>query len=61
MTLAYAAKGLVGLLTPQGNTTVEPECAMLWPPGFGHINARLVSQEPSIAPRLRDYYRHWGG
>ncbi|MGA0017952.1 MAG: maleate cis-trans isomerase family protein [Burkholderiaceae bacterium] len=60
MTLAYAAKGLVGLLTPQGNTTVEPECAMLWPPGFGHINARLVSQEPSIEARLRDYYLHLG-
>ena len=56
MTLAYAPRGLVGLLTPQGNTTVEPECAVLWPHGVGHLNARLVSQEATIEARLRHYY-----
>ena len=29
MSLAYARKGLLGVLTPQANTTVEPEFSVL--------------------------------
>ena len=33
MSLEYAPRGLVGMLTPQANTTVEPEFNLLWPRG----------------------------
>ena len=29
MSLEYASRGLVGMLTPQANTTVEPEFNLL--------------------------------
>lgn len=54
--LEYAPLGLIGTLTPQANTTVEPEFAILWPPGYGMINARLISPKLSIDERLRDYW-----
>ncbi len=54
--LEYAPRGLIGTLTPQANTTVEPEFAILWPPGYAMINARLTSPESSIEARLRDYW-----
>ncbi|RMF39563.1 MAG: hypothetical protein D6754_05150 [Alphaproteobacteria bacterium] len=53
--LAYAPKGLIGVLTPQANTTVEPEFAILMPPGYGMIAARLTSDKPGIDARLIDY------
>ncbi len=53
--LQYAPKGLIGLLTPQANTTVEPEFAVLCPPGFATIAARLTSDKPTINERLVDY------
>ena len=46
MSLEYAPRGLVGMLTPQANTTVEPEFNLLWPPGVAMINARLISDKP---------------
>jgi maleate cis-trans isomerase len=52
----YARKGLVGLLTPQANTTVEPEFAILMPPGYAFLNARMVSDKPTIEGRLGDYF-----
>lgn len=55
MSVEYARKGLVGLLTPQANTTVEPEFSILLPPGFAHVNARLVSNKATIEERLLDY------
>ncbi len=52
----YARKGLIGVLTPQANTTVEPELSILLPPGYAFLNARLVSAKPTIEDRLRDYF-----
>lgn len=55
MSLEYAPRGLLGVLTPQANTTVEPEMALLLPPGMAMLNARMCSDKPSIAARLLDY------
>lgn len=51
----YGAAGLVGVLTPQANTTVEPEFWALLPPGWSLVNARLTSEKPTIEARLVDY------
>jgi len=51
----YAPRGLVGVLTPQANTTVEPEFALLCPPGYALLNARMCSGKPTIVARLLDY------
>ena len=53
--LEYAPRGLIGALTPQANTTVEPELAILLPPGFAFVNARLTSPKASMEERLVDY------
>jgi maleate cis-trans isomerase len=60
MSLEYAPRGLVGMLTPQANTTVEPEFNLLWPPGVAMINARLMSDKPSMSDRLVDYFDNYG-
>jgi len=52
----YARKGLIGVLTPQANTTVEPELTILMPPGYAFLNARLISDKPTINGRLGDYF-----
>jgi len=51
----YAPRGLVGVLTPQANTTVEPELSILAPPGVALVTARLTSDKPTIDARLADY------
>jgi maleate isomerase len=56
MSLEYSPLGLVGMLTPQANTTVEPEFNLLWPPGVAMINARLMSDKASMSDRLVDYF-----
>lgn len=56
MTLEYAPRGLIGVFTPQANTTVEPEMQIMLPPGYTHINARLTSPKDTIEARLIDYY-----
>jgi maleate cis-trans isomerase len=53
--LEYAKRGLVGVLTPQANTTVEPELKILWPAGITMLNARLISNKTHIEERLVDY------
>lgn len=55
MSLAYARNGLLGVLTPQANTTVEPEFSILLPPGTAMLTARLVSNKPKLNERLVDY------
>jgi len=45
MSLEYAPRGLVGMLTPQANTTAEPEFNILWPRGISMINGRLMSDK----------------
>lgn len=57
MTIEYAPCGLIGVLTPQANTTVEPELHILLPPGIATLNARLTSDKPTIIARLLDYLR----
>jgi len=52
----YARKALLGLLTPQANTTAEAEIALLLPPGHGLITARLTSDCPQVEDRLTDYF-----
>jgi len=56
MTVEYAPNGLIGVLTPQANTTVEPEFWLMLPPGVAMINARMTSDEPSLEARLIDYF-----
>ncbi len=58
MSVEYGRRGLVGVLTPQGNTTVEPEFRILFPPGVAAINARMVSRADTMDGRLRDYFRN---
>ncbi|MEM8663283.1 MAG: hypothetical protein AAGF49_04070 [Pseudomonadota bacterium] len=60
MGLEYAPRGLFGILTPQANTTVEPEMAILTPPGHAFINARLMSDKATIEERLVDYFDGYG-
>ncbi|BDG72415.1 hypothetical protein Rmf_23440 [Roseomonas fluvialis] len=55
MAVEYGAEGLLGVLTPQANTTVEPELGILLPPRMAMLNARLTSPKPTIAARLVDY------
>jgi maleate isomerase len=59
MSLEYAPRGLVGVLTPQANTTVEPELTLLWPPGVAMINARLMSDKAAMTERLIDYFANY--
>jgi len=59
MSLEYAPRGLVGMLTPQANTTVEPEFNLLWPDGVAMINARLMSDGQSLGARLIDYFEQY--
>jgi maleate cis-trans isomerase len=55
MAVEYAPRGLLGVLTPQANTTVEPELMALLPPGIAMLNARMTSDKPTILARLLDY------
>ncbi|NBS75003.1 MAG: hypothetical protein EBT78_12495 [Betaproteobacteria bacterium] len=59
MAVEYAPKGLIGVLTPQANTTVEPEFNLFLPEGFAIINGRLTSDKPTMEERLVDYFHHY--
>lgn len=60
MTVEYARRGLIGVLTPQANTTVEPEYWVMLPPGVSLINARLMSPKATLEERLLDYFDQLG-
>jgi maleate cis-trans isomerase len=49
---------LIGVLTPQANTTVEPEFWVMLPSGVAMINARMVSPKDTLEARLADYLDH---
>lgn len=53
----YARAGLVGVLPPQANTTVEAELGVLLPPDVGMIVSRLVCDDPDSRARLVGYLR----
>jgi maleate cis-trans isomerase len=53
--LEYARDGLIGVLTPQANTTAEPELGILCPSGHALLSARLTSDKTTIEARLVDY------
>jgi len=55
MAIEYGPKGLIGVLTPQANTTAEPEFGILWPPGYAMIAARMTSDCGTLLERLVDY------
>jgi maleate isomerase len=54
----YGRGGMFGILTPQGNPTVEPELGILLPAGSAILAARLTSPIPSLRERLADYIRN---
>src|SRR5215471_3156873 len=58
MHVEYASRGLIGVLTPQANTTVEPEFWIMLPPGVAAINARMFSPHAALEARLVDYLDH---
>lgn len=58
MRVEYASRGLIGILTPQANTTVEPEMAVMLPPGVAMIAARMFSPHAELEKRLVDYVAH---
>ncbi|MEM7445970.1 MAG: hypothetical protein AAF414_21800, partial [Pseudomonadota bacterium] len=51
----YATRGRIGVATPQANPTVEPEMALLMPPGVSLHTTRLVSESTDSLQRLVDY------
>jgi maleate isomerase len=58
--LEYSARGLVGILTPQANTTAEAELAVLLSPGVGSAVSRLTCFDEDSRARLLGYFRNVG-
>jgi len=56
MSVQYAPEGLIGLLTPQANTTAEIEFSMLMPQGVEALVARMTSGCPTLESRLIEYF-----
>jgi maleate cis-trans isomerase len=54
--LEYAQRGLVGVLTPQANATVEPEMSVLLSPDIGMIAGRFTCPAPDLKSRLIAYF-----
>jgi maleate cis-trans isomerase len=54
--LEYAQRGLVGVLTPQANATVEPEISVLLSPDIGMISGRFTCPAPDLKARLVAYF-----
>ncbi len=58
MSIEYAQRGLIGVLTPQSNTTVEPEFWALLPPKITALNARVTCESSDMQSRLVHYIEH---
>lgn len=56
MSPEYGSRGLVGILTPQANTTVEAELAVLLPPDVASVVSRLTCFEADSRTRLLGYF-----
>ncbi len=56
--MEYSARGLVGILTPQANTTVEAELGVLLSPGVGSAVSRLTCYDEDSKARLLGYFRN---
>lgn len=54
--LEYAQGGLVGVLTPQANATVEAELSVLLPPDVGMVAGRFTCPAPDLKARLIAYF-----
>jgi len=57
-TLEYGARGVLGLLVPQANTTAELEVQTMTAPDVALLTGRLVSPAPDLGGRLDDYLKH---
>ena len=57
-TLEYGARGVLGLLVPQANTTAELEVQPMMEPDVALLTGRLVSPAPDLGGRLDDYLTH---
>ena len=53
----YGARGVLGLLVPQANTTSEPEVAVLLGADLALLAGRLTSAAPDLRDRLEHYVR----
>lgn len=56
----YGSRGLVAVLTPQANTTVEAELGVLLEPGVAMVVSRLTCFEQDSRTRLMGYFRDVG-
>jgi maleate isomerase len=54
----YGARGILGLLVPQANTTAELEVQAMMAPDVALLTGRLVSPAPDLGTRLDDYLAH---
>jgi maleate cis-trans isomerase len=51
----YGARGILGLLVPQANTTAEPEVQIMLDPDLALLTGRLTSPQPEMRERLEDF------
>ena len=51
----YGARGTLGLLVPQANTTAEPEVQAMLNTDIALLTSRLASPQPEMKARLEDY------
>ena len=57
-TREYGRNGIFGIMTPQGNPTVEAELGILLPAGSVTVATRLISPQPTLRDRLLDYLQN---
>jgi maleate isomerase len=58
MSREYGAAGLVAILPPQANTTVEAELSVLLEPGVATVVSRLTCFDADSRARLLGYFRN---